>query len=355
MSATEIDPGKLEAFMGLAVTDIGAAMSAPLIVLGLKLGLYKAMAGAGPLSSAEVARRADCDERHVREWLANQVASGYVRHDAENDAYELPPEQAMALADESSPVYLAGMFDVLASVWADEEKLLAAFRSGRGLGWHEHDHRLYHGTERFFRPGYSAHLVAEWIPALEGVEDKLRSGAKVADVGCGHGASTIIMAEAFPQSHFVGFDYHDESIEQARQRAADAGVSDRIEFEIARAQDFPGTDYDLICNFDCLHDMGDPVGAARHTAQALAEGGSYMIVEPMAGDSLEDNIHPVGKLFYAASALLCTPASKAQEVGLALGAQAGEQRLTEVLHEAGFAQVRRATQTPFNMILEARL
>jgi len=343
MSATGIDEAKLEQFMGQAVTDMGAAMSAPLTVLGLKLGLYKAMAGAGPLTSVEVSERAGCDERHVREWLGNQ------------DTYELPPEQALALADEASPVYLAGAFDIIASVWADEEKLLEAFRTGNGLGWHEHDHRLFHGTEQFFRPGYQTHLVPEWIPALEGVEDKLRSGATVADVGCGHGASTIIMAEAFPESRFVGFDYHDESIKRARELASEAGVEDRTEFEVARAQDFPGGDYDLICNFDCLHDMGDPVGAARHTAQALARDGCYMIVEPMSGDSLGDNMNPVGRMFYAASSVICTPASKAQEVGLALGAQAGERRLTEVLHEAGFSRVRRATETPFNMILEARL
>jgi SAM-dependent methyltransferase len=355
MGATGIDEAKLEQFMGQAVTDMSAAMSAPLIVLGFKLGLYKAMAGAGPLTSAEVAERVSCDERHVREWLGNQVVGGYIHHDPEGDTYELPPEQAMALADETSPVYLAGAFDVMASVWADEEKLLEAFRTGRGLGWHEHDHRLFHGTERFFRPGYQAHLVPEWIPALEGIEDKLRSGAKVADVGCGHGASTIIMAEAFPASRFVGYDYHDESIERARELAAEAGVADRTEFEIARAQDFPGENYDLICNFDCLHDMGDPVGAARHTAQALAQDGCYMIVEPMSGDSLEENMNPVGRMFYAASSVICTPASKAQEVGLALGAQAGERRLTEVLNEAGFSRVRRATETPFNMILEARL
>jgi SAM-dependent methyltransferase len=355
MSEAGIDMGKLEAFMGLAVTDMAAAISAPLVLMGLKLGLYKAMAGAGPLSSAEVAARAGCDERHVREWLCNQVAGGYLHHHTGADTYELPPEQALALADESSPVYLAGAFDLLASVWADEEKLLDTFRTGRGLGWHEHDQRLFNGTERFFRPGYRAHLVAEWIPALDGVEEKLRSGAKVADVGCGHGASTIVMAQAFPNSRFVGFDYHDESIRQARERAAEAGLGANVEFETARAQDFPGDGYDLVCNFDCLHDMGDPVGAARHTARALAAGGCYMIVEPFAGDSLEDNINPVGRLFYGASSLVCTPASKAQEVGLALGAQAGERRLTEVLNAAGFSHVRRATETPFNMILEARV
>ncbi len=355
MSQAEIDMDKLEAFMGRAVSDMAAAVSAPLVLMGVKLGLYSAMAGAGPLTSAEVAERAGCDERHVREWLSNQAAGGYVHYDSESGKFDLPPEQAMALADESSPVYLAGAFDLLASLWADEEKLLETFRTGRGLGWHEHDHRLFSGTERFFRPGYRANLVAEWIPALDGVDAKLRAGATVADVGCGHGASTIIMAEAYPNSRFIGFDYHDASIERARERAVEAGVSERTEFHVARAQDFPGEGYDLVCNFDCLHDMGDPVGGARHTAQALAPDGTYLIVEPLAGDALEDNMHPVGRLYYGASSLVCTPASKAQEVGLALGAQAGEKRLTEVLNEAGFSRVRRATQTPFNMILEARL
>jgi SAM-dependent methyltransferase len=354
MSQAEIDMGKLEAFMGQAVVDMGAAITAPLVLLGLKLGLYRAMHGAGPLSAAQVAERAGCDERHVREWLSNQAVGGYVEYDVAADTFELPPEQAMALADESSPVYLAGAFDLLASVWADEEKMREAYRTGRGMGWHEHDHRLFFGTEQFFRPGYRAHLVAEWIPALDGVEAKLRAGANVADVGCGHGASTIIMAEAYPNSRFFGFDYHDGSIQQARERAADAGVDDRVEFEVASAKDFSG-EYDLVCNFDCLHDMGDPVGAARHTAEVLKPDGSYLIVEPLAGDSLSENMNPVGRLYYGASSVLCTPASKAQEVGLALGAQAGQKRLTDVLHEAGFTHVRRAAETPFNMILEARL
>ena len=354
MSAAAIDEAKLEEFMGRAVGDMSAAMSAPLTMLGVKLGLYKAMAGAGQLTSAEVADRAGCDERLVREWLANQTAGGYVKHNPGDDSYELPAEQAMALADESSPVYLAGAFDVIASVWADEDKLIDAFKSGSGLGWHEHDHRLFHGTERFFRPGYQAHLVAEWIPALEGVEDKLQAGAKVADVGCGHGASTIIMAEAFPQSEFIGYDYHDASIERARELAEDAGVGDRVSFEVASAQDFTGGDFDLICNFDCLHDMGDPVGAARHAAEAMAEDGTYMIVEPYANDTLEENINPVGRMFYAASSTICTPASQSQEVGLALGAQAGESRLAAVLKKGGFTQVRRATETPFNLVIEAR-
>ena len=353
MATAAIDEARLEEFMGRAVSDMSAAMSAPLIRLGERLGLYKAMAGAGPLTSGEVAEKAGCDERLVREWLANQVAGGYVEYAADNDRYELPAEHAMALADPDSPVYLMGGFDVLASVWADEEKFIHAFKTGEGLGWHEHDHRLFHGTERFFRPGYQAHLVTEWIPALEGVEEKLKQGIRVADVGCGHGASTLIMAREYPNSEFVGFDYHDESIERARELAAEEGLADRVSFEVATAQDFPGK-YDLVCNFDCLHDMGDPVGAARHTAEALNEGGTYFIVEPYANDGLTENVNPVGRMYYGASTLICTPASQAQEVGLALGAQAGEARLAEVLKEGGFSSVRRATETPFNIILEAK-
>ena len=355
MSATAIDESRLEQFMGRVVGDMSAQISAPLTLLGGRLGLYKAMAHAGPLTAAELAERARCDERMVREWLANQTAGGYVTHDPADDRYELPDEHAMALADEDSPVYVMGAFEVQASMWADEDKLAEAFRSGRGMGWHEHDHRLFSGTERFFRPGYRAHLTAEWIPALDGVEEKLTRGAMVADVGCGHGASTLIMARAYPRSMFVGFDYHQESIDRAAELADEAGLGDRASFQKATAQDFPGDGYDLVCNFDCLHDMGDPVGAARHTAEAMAPDGTYLIVEPLAGDTLEDNVNPVGRMFYAASTMICTPASEAQEVGLALGAQAGEARLTEVLQEGGFATVRRATETPFNLILEARL
>ncbi len=354
MSATAIDESKLEQFMGQVVGDMSAQISAPLTLLGGRLGLYRAMAHAGPMTAGEVAESAGCDERMVREWLANQTAGGYVTHDADSDRYELPEEHALALADEDSPAYVMGAYDLLASIWADEDKLADAFRTGNGLGWHEHDHRLFQGTERFFRPGYKAHLTTEWIPALDGVEQTLTAGGRVADVGCGHGASTVIMAEAYPKSTFVGFDYHDASIERARAVAREAGVDDRVTFEVATAQDFAGEGYDLVCNFDCLHDMGDPVGAARHTAEALAPGGAYMVVEPMAGDTLEQNVNPVGRMFYAASTVICTPASEAQEVGLALGAQAGEARLTEVLHEAGFGTVRRATETPFNLVLEAR-
>ncbi len=354
MSATEIDTAKLEAFMGQVVTDMGAVISAPLMVIGEKLGLYKAMAGAGSLTSAELAERTGVAERSVREWLRNQAAGGYISYDSETDTYALPDEHALALADEESPVYVLGAFELIASLYADEDRITEAFRTGEGMGWHEHDHRLFCGTERFFRPGYKAHLVAEWMPSLDGVVEKLERGAKVADVGCGHGASTIIMAEAFPNSEFHGFDYHDGSIAQARERAEEAGVASRINFEVASAKSFPGSDYDLVCVFDCLHDMGDPVGAAKHIHSALAADGTWMIVEPYADDSVKDNLNPVGRVFYGASTVVCTPASLAQEVGLALGAQAGEAQLTAVINEGGFSEVRRATQTPFNLILEAR-
>jgi len=354
VSAVEIDASKLEAFMGKVVTDMGAVISAPLMALGERLGLYKAMAGAGPLSSQEVADRAGVAERPVREWLRNQAAGGYVSYDAETDRYVLPDEHALALADEDSPVYVLGVFDSIASLYAKEPEIEEAFRTGNGMGWHEHDHRLFRGTERFFRPGYRAHLVADWIPALDGVQERLERGIRVADVGCGHGASTIVMAKAFPNSEFVGFDYHDASIEQARQRAAEEGVGDRIRFEVASAKEFPGDGYGLICVFDCLHDMGDPIGAARHIYDALADDGTWMIVEPFANDRVEDNLNPVGRVFYGASTVICTPASLAQEVGLALGAQAGEAQLTDVIKEAGFTHVRRATETPFNLVLEAK-
>jgi SAM-dependent methyltransferase len=354
MAATEIDMNKLEAFMGQVVTDMGAVISAPLMVIGEKLGLYKAMAGAGALTSVEVAERTGVAERSVREWLRNQAAGGYLTYDAESDRYTLPDEHAMALADEESPVYVLGAFELIESLYADEEQITESFRTGNGMGWHEHDHRLFRGTERFFRPGYKAHLVAEWIPALDGVSEKLERGAVVADVGCGHGASTILMAQAFPNSTFVGFDYHDGSIEQARLRAAGADVGKNTAFETAAAKDFPGGDYDLVCMFDCLHDMGDPVGAAKHVRETLAGDGTWMIVEPFANDRIEDNLTPVGRVFYGASTMLCTPASLSQEVGLALGAQAGEAQLTDVIKQGGFTNVRRASETPFNLILEAR-
>ena len=353
-SSTGIDEAKLEAFMGQAVTDMGAIISAPLMVMGEKLGLYKAMAGAGPMSSDDLAEKTGVAERSVREWLGNQAAGGYITYDPDTDRYTLPDEHALALADEDSPFYILGVYESIASLYADEDRITEAFRSGEGMGWHEHDHRLFRGTERFFRPGYRGNLVAEWIPALDGVQEKLERGAKVADIGCGHGASTIIMAEAFPNSEFFGFDYHEASIAAAREAAERAGVADRISFAVASAKDYPGEGYDLVCMFDCLHDMGDPVGAAAHVRDTLADDGTWMIVEPMAGDSVAENLNPVGRVFYGASTVICTPASLAQEVGLALGAQAGEARLSEVIKEGGFGTVKRATETPFNLILEAR-
>ena len=354
MSTTDIDEAKLEAFMGQAVTDMGAIISAPLMLIGEKLGLYKAMAGAGPLSSHEVAERSGAAERSVREWLRNQAAGGYVTYDAESDRYSLPDEHALALADEDSPFYILGVYDLIASLYADEDQILGAFRSGDGMGWHEHDDRLFRGTERFFRPGYRAHLIAEWVPALDGVQQKLERGAKVADIGCGHGASTIIMAEAFPNSEFFGFDYHESSIARAREAAERAGVGDRITFAVASAHDYPGERYDLACVFDCLHDMGDPVGASRHIRETLAEDGTWMIVEPFAGDTVQENLNPIGRVFYGASTVICTPASLSQDVGLALGAQAGQAQLSEVIEQGGFTTVRRATETPFNLVLEAK-
>jgi SAM-dependent methyltransferase len=349
-----IDEGKLHEFVGKAVGDLGAAMSAALVVIGDKLGLYKAMAGAGPLSSTELAKRTGCVERYVREWLNAQAAGGYVTYDPATKTYTLPPEQAFCLADESSPTFLPGGFQVIAAVMRDEPKLADAFRSGAGVGWHEHDPGLFEGTERFFRPNYAANLITSWVPALEGVEAKLREGARVADVGCGHGASTILLAEAYPKSTFVGFDYHEPSISWARKAASRAGVAARVRFEVASSKAYPGRGYDLVAFFDCLHDMGDPVGAARHVLSTLDRDGTWMIVEPFAGDRVEQNLNPVGRVYYSASTMICTPASLAQEVGLALGAQAGEVRLKEVVTAGGFTRFRRATETPFNLVFEAR-
>jgi 2-polyprenyl-3-methyl-5-hydroxy-6-metoxy-1,4-benzoquinol methylase len=340
--------------MGQAVTDMGAILSAPLFKIGERLGLYKAMAGAGWLKSTDLAERTGTSERYVREWLRNQAAGGYVTYDAESDRYSLPAEQALALADEDSPFYILGIYDSVASLYADEEAITETFRTGQGMGWHEHDPRLFRGTERFFRPGYKGYLTTQWIPSLDGVDAKLKHGASVADIGCGHGASTIIMATEYPESKFIGFDYHEQSIDRARQAAQEAGVADRVDFQVAQAKGFPGTGYDLVTVFDCLHDMGDPVGASRHILQSLKSDGTWMIVEPFANDRVEDNLNPVGRVFYGASTVICTPASLSQEVGLALGAQAGESRLTAVIKEGGFSRVRRATETPFNLVLEAR-
>jgi 2-polyprenyl-3-methyl-5-hydroxy-6-metoxy-1,4-benzoquinol methylase len=352
--AQPINEAKLHEFVMKGVAEMGAALNAALIIVGDKLGLYKAMAGAGPLTSAELAAKTGTVERYVREWLAAQAAGGFVAYDPATGKYTLPPEQAMALADENSPVFLAGAFYVAAACVRDEEKITEAFRTGKGVGWHEHHPCLFVGTERFFRPNYRANLIKQWIPALGDIEAKLRTGARVADVGCGLGTSTILMAQAYPKSTFIGFDYHPESIALAREAAAKAGVSGRVTFEVAKAKDYPGKGYELVTFFDCLHDMGDPEGAARHVLGTLAPDGAWMIVEPFANDKLEDNFNPIGRAFYSASTMLCTPASLAQEVGLGLGAQAGEGRLAKILHSAGFTRVRRAAETPFNIVLEAR-
>jgi 2-polyprenyl-3-methyl-5-hydroxy-6-metoxy-1,4-benzoquinol methylase len=312
------------------------------------------MSGAGPLSSAELARKTGTDERYVREWLCAQAASGYVTYEPETQSYTLPDEQALVFADESSPVFMPGLFETIASTFRDEPKITEAFRTGRGVGWHEHDVCLFRGTERFFRPGYNAHLVSAWLPALEGVEAKLSSGARVADIGCGHGSSTILMAQAYPAARVTGFDYHAASIQRAAEAAGEAGVGDRVRFEVASAQDFPGSGYDLVTVFDALHDMGDPVGAAAHVRQALAPDGTWMIVEPFAEDQVEGNLNPVGRIFYSASTMICTPAARAQSGGMALGAQAGEARLREVVTAGGFTRFRRAAETPFNLVFEAR-
>jgi len=348
------DGDKLQEFMGKMAGDMGAAMSASLVVLGDRLGLYKTLADAGPSTSAGLAAKAGVNERNLREWLAAQAASGYVDYDAVSSKFSLNAEQTMVFADEESPAFMAGGFDVISAMFQDEAKVAETFKTGRGMGWHEHCPCLFRGTERFFRPGYNANLVSAWIPALDGVEAKLRQGVTVADVGCGHGASTVLMAKAFPNSHFVGFDYHGPSVERARLLAAKEGVADRARFETASAKDFPGAGYGLVTIFDALHDMGDPVGAARHIKASLAPDGTFMLVEPNACDNLKDNLNPLGRMFYSASTMICTPASMSQEVALALGAQAGEARLTQVAHEAGFTRVRRATETPFNMVLELR-
>jgi SAM-dependent methyltransferase len=356
MATTGIDESRLEAFLGQAVVDLGAAFSAPLVRLGARLGLYRALAEGGPATPEELAARTGTEPRMVREWLGNQAAGGYLTYDPENGTYALPAEQALALADEESEVYLLGAYDILASFFADENRLAEAFRTGTGLHWNEHDHHLFSGTEAFFRAGYRQHLVGSWLPALEGMVEKLEAGARVADVGCGHGASTILMAEAFPASTFVGFDSHPGGIERATEAAAQAGVSERVRLEVAGADSFPGEGYDLVCIFDAFHDLGDPGAAARHIHAALAPEGTLMLVEPQAGDRTEDNLNPVGRIFYAGSALICVPHAIADSNGKtpALGALAGEAKLRAVLTEAGFRSVRRATETPFNLVLEAR-
>ena len=344
-------PAEIQAAVGQTIADLGAAFSGVLVSIGRRLGLYKAMAEIGVCTSEQLAEATGIRERYVREWLNNQAAGGYLRYEPEGHRYSLPAAQAMVLAVEESPVYMAAAFEVAAAFWLDEERILETFRSGEGLGWHEHNERLFCGTEMFFRTGYRTHLVPDWLPALDGVVERLRAGARVADVGCGHGASTIVMARAFPESEFVGIDYHADSITTAGQRAREAGL-DNVRFEVATAKNYGGRNFDLVCFMDCLHDLGDPLGALVHARDALKSDGKVMLVEPYAGDTVEENLNPIGRLFYAASAMACTPHSLSQEVGLGLGAQAGEQRLRGLVQQAGFRDLRRATQTPVNLVLE---
>jgi len=349
-----VDTQKLNEFLGRFVNDLGAAAHAGMAVLGEQLGLYKALAAGGPMTHTELADKTGTDARYVREWLSSQAAGGYVMYDDKADKFYLTEEQSFALANEDSPAYIPGAFEVALGALMAVPRLANAFKTGEGMGWHEHDEHVFHGTEKFFRPGYAANLVSSWIPSLTGVLEKLQAGGRVADVGCGHGASTLLMAKAFPKSHFTGFDYHEGSIETARKKAKAEGVDDRVTFALAKAKDYPGQDYDLVTMFDCLHDMGDPVGAAKHVRSSLAKDGTWMIVEPFANDELKDNLNPVGRVYYSFSTMLCTPCSRSQEVALCLGAQSGEARMRDVITSAGLTRFRRAAETPFNLIYEAR-
>jgi SAM-dependent methyltransferase len=348
-----VDMDKLNVLIGQFVGDLGAAVHAGMVVIGENLGLYKALAE-GPLDSAELAAKTKTEERYVREWLGSQAAGGYITYNEKARKFSLSEVQAFTLANEDSPAYLPGAFELALGSLAAVPRITEAFRTGAGMGWHEHVDGVFHGCEKFFRPGYAANLVTSWIPSLQGVKEKLEAGAQVADVGCGKGASTLLMAKAFPKSRFFGFDYHDKSIEAARESAKRNGVADRVRFEVTKAKEFPGKDYDFVTVFDCLHDMGDPIGAAAHVRQSLAKDGTWMIVEPFANDQLKDNLNPVGRVYYSFSTLLCTPCSRSQEVALCLGAQAGESRIREVVTSAGFKRFRRATETPFNIVYEAR-
>ena len=348
-----VDEAKLMEFLGTFVGDLGATVAAGNVVVGHRLGLYRALAE-GPATPDELARRTECDPRYIAEWLRGQAAGGYVQYDAGGDSYTLSEEQAFVLTDPNGAVYAPGAFVLALGALRAEARVADAFRTGTGIGWHEHDDDVFVGCEQFFRPGYLAHLVEDWIPALNGVADKLHSSARVADIGCGLGASTIVLAENFPNAQLIGCDYHDASIELARKRAADAGVADRITFEVASAETFPGTGYDLVTTFDCLHDMGDPLGAAQHIRQALAPDGTWMIVEPFAGDAVADNLNPVGRVYYNFSTFLCVPNARSQPGGYAFGAQAGEQAIGGVVRQAGFTRFRRAAETPFNIVFEAR-
>ena len=351
--AATVDMNKLNAFIGQFVNDLGASVHAGMVVIGEKLGLYKALA-ARPMGSSELALKTQTDERYLREWLASQAAGGYITYDEKTGKFSLSTEQAFTLANEDSPAYLPGAFELALGSLAAVPRITESFRSGKGMGWHEHQEGVFHGCEKFFRPGYAANLVSTWIPALQDVQAKLEAGARVADVGCGKGASTLLLAKAFPKARFFGFDYHDKSIEAAREYARRDGIADRVTFEVAKAKEFPGSDYDFVAVFDCLHDMGDPIGAATHVRKSLAKDGTWMIVEPFANDQLKDNLNPVGRVYYSFSTLLCTPCSRSQEVGMCLGAQAGETRIRDVVTAAGFSRFRRATETAFNIVYEAR-
>ncbi len=350
----EVDPEKVMQFVFRAVDEVGATLNAALVVMGDKLGYYRILAAEGAATATELADRSGTAEPYAREWLNAQAAGGYLTYDPGAGRYTLPPEHAVALTVEDSPAFLPGFFQIALGTVSDSASVLDAARDGSGVGWHERNADVHVGCERFFRPSYHANLVGGWLPALDGVVGKLEAGARVADVGCGHGASTILMAQAFPRSTFVGSDYHPESIRTARARAADAGVADRVRFDVASADAFDGSGYDLVTMFDCLHDMGDPVGAARHVRAALADDGTWMVVEPMAGDHVEDNLNPVGRAYYGFSTLLCTPASLSQDVGLALGTQAGPARLRDVATAGGFTRFARVAETPFNQVLEVR-
>jgi 2-polyprenyl-3-methyl-5-hydroxy-6-metoxy-1,4-benzoquinol methylase len=348
-----VDSNKLNEFLGRFINDLGASVHAGMVVIGDRLGLYRALAQE-PITAAQLAKKTNTDERYVREWAASQAAGGYLTYEPETQRFGMTEEQALTLAREDGPAYLPGAFELALGSLAAVPRITEAFRSGAGMGWSEHEESVFHGCEKFFRPGYAANLITSWIPSLDGVKEKLARGAKVADVGCGKGASTILMAQAFPRSEFHGFDYHDKSIELARTSAKQAGVTDRVTFEISAAKEFAGSNYDFVSVFDCLHDMGDPVGAASHVRGAIKNDGSWMIVEPFANDDLQDNLNPVGRVYYSFSTLLCTPCSRSQEVALCLGAQAGEKRMREVVNSAGFTRFRRATETPFNLVYEAR-
>ena len=351
---TKLDDAALHEFIGRFIGDMGAAHHAVTVVIGDRLGLYRALAQTGPATPAEVATAADCDERYTREWLNAQAASGYCEFDASAERYSMTPEQIACLADTDSPTFLAAGMLLPSALFKDEERIADSIRTGAGFGWAEHHHDLFHGVERFFRPGYVANLVSSWIPALDGVAERLATGTTVADVGCGYGASTLLLAQAYPNSTVIGFDNHGPSIEAARRAAADAGLADRVRFEVASAQDYPGSGYGLVCIFDALHDMGDPVGAAKHIRQSLSQDGTWLLVEPMAGDSVAANMHPLGRLFYSASTLVCTPSARAQAGGWALGAQATDAQLRSVTEQGGFSRFRRAVDTPVNRVIEVR-